>query len=128
VTQSNRSGLERTVNFQNTFEFFLDKMSIFEKLFGIGFGTVRSTDFISTLLVNTGISGFLIFLWFFLRPLVGGNYSIDIYERSSVIFLFVCILLAVPEFSFLTIWFVLGFAYRRRNCSNSTSKTGDLNA
>jgi hypothetical protein len=102
-------------------------MSVFEKLFGIGFGTVRSTDFISTLLVNTGIIGLLIFLFIFLRPLIGGNYGIDVYLRTSLVFLFICMLLAVPEFSFLTVWFVLGFAYRQKNQSNPTLKIGSTN-
>lgn len=110
-SRSNTSGLERSSNFQDTLSFFLEKMSVFEKLFGIGFGTVRSTDLATTLLVNSGVFGFSIFLFIFLKPIIQSDYEIDLSLRVSLFFLLICMLLAVPEFSFLSVWFVLGFAY-----------------
>ena len=107
----NLSGVERTSNALNTFHFFTSDMNIFEKLFGIGFGTVRSTDMTTTLLVNTGVIGFIIFLRIFLQPLTSKKFILDLHLKVCLVFVLTSMLVAVPEFSFLTVWFILGYAY-----------------
>jgi hypothetical protein len=113
-TKSSLSGFERSTNAATTLDFFLNDFSIFQKVFGIGFGTVRSTDFISTLLVNTGFLGLIAFLFFFMFPLFSKSISLDRDIKISIVFLIPAILLAVPEFSILSTWYLLGIAYNQK--------------
>jgi hypothetical protein len=113
-TKSSISGYERSTNATTTLNFFLDDFSIFQKVFGIGFGTVRSTDFISTLLVNSGILGLIVFLFLFTYPLFSKSFSLSKDVQFVIVFLLPAILLAVPEFSILSLWYFLGSAYTHK--------------
>jgi hypothetical protein len=128
VEQSNLSGVERSANFLNSFQFYFKDMTIFEKIFGIGFGTIRSTDFISTLFVNSGILGLIIFLFLFLRPVIRSTLRENLPLLLCLVFLTVGMLIAVPEFSFPSIWFVLGLAYREKNKMDKPLIAENLNA
>ena len=114
LTKSSLSGYERSTNAATTLDFFLNDFSTFQKVFGIGFGTVRSTDFISTVLINTGVLGLIAFLFFFMFPLFSKSISLDREIKISIVFLLAAILLAVPEFSILSTWYLLGVAYNQK--------------
>jgi hypothetical protein len=113
-TKSAQSGFERSNNASTTLDFFMNDFSIFQKLFGIGFGTVRSTDFISTLLVNSGFFGLIAFLFLFMYPLFSNSFSLDREMRFVILFLLPSMLIAVPEFSILSTWYFLGIAYSKK--------------
>ena len=92
---------------------YFSELPILNKLFGIGFGYVRSTDFFSTLLVNTGIIGFIVFSLLFLVPVFKLKTKTPTIRavRLSLIFIYISMLIAVPEFSYLSVWLFLGMAY-----------------
>ncbi len=78
------------------------------RLFGLGFGTIRSTDLLSTLLVNVGLVGCAAALAWVLS-LLGTAWSA--HKRLGVA-VFSCIFLlmlgAVPEFAYLPPWLLAG--------------------
>jgi hypothetical protein len=126
-TKSSQSGFERSTNAATTLDFFMNDFSIFQKVFGIGFGTVRSTDFISTLLVNSGFIGLVVFLFLFMYPLFSNSFSLDREMRFVILFLLPAMLLAVPEFSILSTWYFLGIAYaKKKTILPNISNTGEL--
>jgi hypothetical protein len=110
-TLSNVSGAERFANFWTSLQFFLSA-PILNQLFGIGFGYIRSTDFFTTLLVNNGVIGFLLFSGIFLYPvfrLDGGRRSVGL--RAALLVVYATMMIAVPEFAYLSIWLFLGIAF-----------------
>ncbi|MCY1103144.1 hypothetical protein CHH78_09815 [Shouchella clausii] len=109
------SSIERTNNLTNTISFYLD-LPIFNKLFGIGFGVSRSTDMFSTLLVNNGLVGLLMFLAIFLYPIVklGKDFRSIGLRRANLITLLV-MLISVPEFAYLSTWLFLAISYNQVN-------------
>lgn len=111
LTAGNVSGAHRSSAFFTHFSFFWEA-PLFVKLFGIGFGYVRSTDFFSTLLVNTGLTGFLLFAGLFLYPVfrLGRDYR-SLGLKMALLVVFVTMMVAVPEFSYLSSWLFLGVAY-----------------
>ena len=107
------SGGVRSTNFFNHLDIFLD-LPFMNKIFGVGFGYVRSTDMFSTLLVNTGLFGFLLFLFLFLYPVLKlGKSRLDNTLRVILIIILLCMMIAVPEYSYLSTWVFLGIAYNR---------------
>ncbi|MED4135711.1 hypothetical protein P4668_25300 [Priestia megaterium] len=111
LSAQNVSGAERTMYMQQHLEYFMD-MPFMSKLFGLGFGYARSTDFFSTILVNTGIIGTLLFTLLFLYPVFKLGYSDkEIGLKCSLIVLYVAMMISVPEFSYLSIWLFLGISY-----------------
>ncbi|RKP53187.1 hypothetical protein D7Z26_15785 [Cohnella endophytica] len=118
---TNISGTER----QNSFDFHLDffhHLSLMNKLFGIGFGVIRSADMFSTLLVNVGIVGILLVTLFFLVPIVKLRRS---YENNGlkilIIVIYATMMMAVSEFAYLPTWLFLGIAYNKLNQQKRTS-------
>jgi hypothetical protein len=110
---SNISGSERSSNFFNHFYYF-SEFPFLLKFFGLGFGYVRSTDFLSTLLVNVGIIGFLAYTLLFLYPVLKLGKTIR--ENSLkiiLLFIYVSSILSVPEFAYPSIWLFLGIAYNQ---------------
>ena len=109
----NTSGEDRFLTFLGNIRFWLDSGTAV-KLFGIGWGTVRSTDFFSTLLVNTGLVGLLGWLLLFLRP------SMSVVREAPAPFILnlgmitvlIIMLFAVPEYAYLTTWMFLGILYK----------------
>ncbi|MFB8372558.1 hypothetical protein [Paenibacillus taichungensis] len=107
------SGIQRSSSMFKHLEYF-SHMPFFNKLFGVGFGYVRSTDLFSTLLVNSGILGFIFFSVFFLYPIfkLKRNYFND-GLKISLLIIYVSLMLSVPEFSYLTTWLFLGIGYNQ---------------
>lgn len=93
-------------------------MSVFEalpwmsQLFGIGFGYVRSSDFLTTLLINTGVFGLLAYVALFVIPILRlGQSSREIGLRAALCVVLFTSMISVPEFAYLSSWVFLGIAY-----------------
>ena len=109
------SGQDRLGSFLRHLNYWLDS-PIHIKLFGIGFGAVRSADFLTTLLVNTGLVGFALFTVLFLYPAVQLGHSKDkIALRSSLFSLYFMFLTSVAEYSYAIPWIILGIAYKEKS-------------
>jgi hypothetical protein len=82
------------------------------QLFGIGFGYVRSTDFLTTLLINTGLFGLLAYTTLFIIPITQlGRSGREVGLRAALTVIFVTSMISVPEFAYLSSWVFLGMAY-----------------
>lgn len=76
------------------------------QIFGIGFGYVRSTDFFSTLIVNNGVLGIIIFTWFVLKglwlkiqdPTLSACYKLGLFLTYLIL------MATVPEFAYPSLW------------------------
>jgi len=105
LTLQSVSGIQRFTYFYNHFNAWLNS-DFFHKLFGYGFGYVRSTDGITTLLFNIGILGTIGYCMFFLLPYFllkkKNNYIKGLYISNFV--LLIIILISVPEFYYPQIW------------------------
>ncbi|NUU97736.1 hypothetical protein [Marinitoga sp. 1138] len=105
------SGISRYNNFKISMEYFKDQKLVIQ-FFGVGFGTIRDTNMFSTLLINVGIVGSIIYSAIFLIPIFylykkkHGYYLI-----SSLLSLYIVHMLSVPEFSYLSIWTFLALVY-----------------
>ncbi|MFK0521924.1 hypothetical protein ACINKY_06880 [Paenibacillus illinoisensis] len=121
------SGTQRSSSMFTHLEYF-SHMPFFNKLFGVGFGYVRSTDFFSTLLVNSGILGFIFFSIFFLYPIfkLKRNYFND-GLKISLLIIYVSLMISVPEFSYLTTWLFLGISYNQLAREKKTTILNNLN-
>ncbi len=112
LTLENESGIDRYANFVSSIGYWW-RSPWPTKLLGIGFGTIRSTDFFSTLLVNTGVVGVIVVSWIFIYPLfrlADSEYEIGLKQVCLVCF--VILMVSVPEFSYLPTWLFLGIAYK----------------
>ena len=112
ILTDSQSTVIRSFNFGRHMDFY-SNLPFFNKLFGVGFGTVRSTDLFSTLLINVGIVGLIIFTFLFLYPvfkLKTLNNEIRAI-KLSLIFVYIAMMIAVPEFSYLSSWLFLGVSY-----------------
>lgn len=107
------SGIDRFETFANHMTFF-QEAPLWTKLFGVGFGYVRSTDMFSTILVNNGLIGFGVFTSLFAYPVVllrSRDYR-TVGIKLALIVIYVTMMASVPEYSYLSIWLFLGMAYR----------------
>lgn len=96
---------------------------LWHQLFGIGFGVVRSTDLFSTFLVNIGIVGlFASILFWFYDYKIFPRKKLDIYQNMIILSSFFMAMVSVPEFSFMSIWLLLGIF---RNRTVRQIKSGD---
>lgn len=108
-----QSGADRASFFQNHLNYFLS-LNVFSMLFGLGFGYVRSTDFLSTILVNNGIVGLVLFTLLFFLPIIKlKNNKRNVGLKISLFVIFITMMISVPEFSFASIWLFLGIAYKQ---------------
>jgi len=113
----NTSGMERFYNFYNHINLWLHS-DIFHFFFGYGWGYVRSTDGLSTLLVNVGIIGTTILISFFILPfflLRKRTFFLKTIFVANFITL-TLILISVPEFYYPHIWILaalIWFEYLR---------------
>ncbi|WP_134092148.1 hypothetical protein [Olivibacter sp. XZL3] len=84
------------------------------QLFGIGFGYIRSTDFLTTLLVNCGLLGLITFSAFFFANLLKlRKIDRDIWMCYcfGLIGLFLILMLTVPEFGYPSMWIYLALGH-----------------
>jgi hypothetical protein len=113
VNGSNVSGAERSGMFNASLNFWM-AAPVLNKLFGIGFGYIRSTDMFSTILVNNGILGVLLFSLLMLYPVFKLDWTPKaIALRQCVLAMYVMMMISVPEFSYLAPWTFVALAYSR---------------
>jgi hypothetical protein len=113
LTLQTASGIDRFENFSSALTLF-GNTDFLHRLFGHGFGYIRSTDGFSTLLANTGVVGFLAYSAFFLFPLFRLRYDSG-YHRgllAATVVLYVTIMVSVPEFYYLHVWFFAALVWR----------------
>ncbi|MES2354981.1 MAG: hypothetical protein V4568_11395 [Pseudomonadota bacterium] len=128
LTAQHGSGEDRFQSFLSALHLFLS-LPWLNKLFGVGFGYIRSPDFFSTLLVNMGIIGMLIFLFLFLLPVfkLGNSYR-ELGIKAALLVVTAAALTSVPEYSYLSTWLFLGIAYhalrqmREQDASSSSRR------
>ena len=112
VTLTSFSGMDRFTMFTNHLAFFRDA-PFWTKMFGIGFGYVRSADMFSTILVNNGLVGLSVFTALFAYPVMllsRADYrSMGI--KLALVVIYVTMMVSVTEYSYLSIWLFLGMAY-----------------
>lgn len=114
----NTSGEARGSNIIDALIMFVNSPLPIE-LFGWGWGTIRSTDFFSTLLINTGVVGYFLWTLAVLYPCVMKNNSYrDEGIKIVLIIEYFVMMISVPEFSYMFYWMFLGIAYNSvRNCN-----------
>lgn len=113
IQLQNQSGISRITNLNNHINFFTE-LPFFNKLFGVGFGYVRSTDLFSTLLVNNGLVGIILFSMLFIYPIFKLGKSQRSGNIKLIIFtLYLILMVSVSEFAYLTTWVFLGIAYNQ---------------
>jgi len=111
VTAKSDSGAGRLAGFLTSWEYFL-ALPLANQLFGLGYGYIRSTDFLSTSLVNLGIIGFLLITFIFIYPAIKlGRTEREVGIKASLMVIFVTMMVSTPSLSFLSIWLFLGIAY-----------------
>jgi hypothetical protein len=112
-TDDTGSGADRSDCAQRNFQFF-EEGNVAVKFFGIGWGVVRSPDFISTLVVNTGIIGTVSFSCIFLLPTFRMRPTPENGELRLIGPLCLLVmLLSVPEFAYPSTWLFLGIVYNK---------------
>jgi len=111
-TTENESTGERFDLLVANFEFF-SNVSFLNKIFGVGFGFSRSTDLFTTLLVNVGILGVLLFSAIYLYPVIMLDKSkFNNCLKLILIVNFFLMMISVSEFAYLPSWMFLGIAYK----------------
>ncbi len=113
LTGENESGLTRFSKFSGQMHYWKTELGFWGKMFGIGFGYTRSTDFFSTLLVNNGIIGFLLFSWFYFKHafIRFTDITFKKYYIVALIAIYIIMMASVPEFAYLSLWILLSMPY-----------------
>ena len=104
---ANMSSIDRFEKLTTHLSYFINS-DILHIIFGYGFGYVRSTDGIATMLINTGLAGTFAFVAFLTYPIFKIRLNTD-YRRglaAAVIVLILLIFISVPEFYYIHIWFL----------------------
>ncbi len=105
------SGSIRLSNLQSNTQFWWDA-PLPTKLFGLGFGYIRSSDFFSMLLVNNGLIGLLILIVVFTFPVLTlGSSQKEFGLKCALVVILASMLTSVPEFAYLPVWLFLGISY-----------------
>lgn len=113
--QTTESGLERSSSVINSFMYW-SNLDIAHMLFGIGVGYIRSFDFFTSLLVNVGIIGLILFSYFILKDIKLKHCDfIDINNNAIILILFVTLMTSVPEVWFPSFWLFIGIIRSKRN-------------
>jgi hypothetical protein len=81
--------------------------------FGIGFGYVRSTDFFSTMIVNNGIIGLVIFTVFVLRNLwlTFADTLLSVCYKAGLFLVYLIMMATVPEFAYPSLWIYIAIGF-----------------
>ncbi|BBI31801.1 hypothetical protein KCTCHS21_12000 [Cohnella abietis] len=107
------SGMERQ-SLMDTHLAFFNELPFLNKLFGVGFGYVRSADLWSTFLCNIGIVGTALFTLLFLVPVLKLKNDYEtIGIKCLLIVIYFTAMISVSEFAYLTIWLFVGIAYAK---------------
>lgn len=115
VYMENTSGDERGSNFIEAILVFINSPLPIE-LFGWGWGTIRSTDFFSTILINGGIVGFILWTFAVLYPCKGKVISYKMDGLKAILLIeYLVMMVSVSEFSYLFYWMYLGISYNYVN-------------
>lgn len=113
-SQYSESGFDRTTTFISSFNYWLN-LDLIHMLFGIGFGYIRSLDFTTTLLVNVGLIGLIIFCYIILKNIKFINCDFeDINNNAIILCLFFALMTSVPEIWFPSFWLFIGIIRNQR--------------
>lgn len=118
---NNMSGLIRSEAFKNHIS-----VALKYPILGIGLGSARSKDLLSTLLCNVGFITTIIFLVYLFKIITKLKYTNKLgYGMSNCIFvLFICAFASVPELYYLFIWilFAIGESLINQNIKDNIDK------
>ncbi|WP_298810583.1 hypothetical protein [uncultured Sphingomonas sp.] len=107
------SGNERMSAFMNHVRIVTDG-NILRFLFGLGFGSVRSTDMLSNLLANVGVVGTCLYFGVILAPCVRLRKGADSGAIvAALLAIFFMEAITVSEYSYLPPWFMVALGYAR---------------
>lgn len=112
LLQESDSGLDRFISMYKHLLYFVN-LPLPLMMFGMGFGFIRSPDMFSTLLVNTGLIGFLLFSTLWLYPM----FALDGLSRSNIglkcglFTTYFIMMISVSEYSYPSLWLFVGIAY-----------------
>lgn len=112
LSSFSESTTERIAYFHNNFNYLLD-MPFLNKFFGLGSSYIRSTDFISIVLVNCGVVGLVLFTLLFIYPIIKLKNTTSI--KMSLLLIYVAMMIAIPEFFYFIIWLFLSIGYKSIN-------------
>lgn len=100
-------------NYLQTHMLYWANLDFMHQLVGIGFGYIRSTDFFSTLFLNTGLLGFLAFTLFVFK-----NFRLRIKDanlnycyKAGLIAVYLIMIGTVPEFGYASWWIYLDLGF-----------------
>lgn len=128
LSGSSSSGQERSAGFSAAINFWLNA-PVANKLVGIGFGYMRSTDMFSTLLVNNGVLGLALFSLLLLYPAFKLDWAPKaIALRQCCVATYVMMMVSVPEFSYLAPWTFIALAYCRLYHRKRAQKRANMEA
>jgi len=120
---NNMSGVIRSEAFKNHISAALKY-----PILGIGLGSARSKDLLSTLLCNVGFITTIIFLIYLFKIITKLKYTNKLgYGMSNCIFvLFICAFASVPELYYIFIWILLALGenllLQNKNITNADKK------
>ena len=107
------SGNERLSAFMNHVRVVTDG-NILRFLFGLGFGSIRSTDMLSNLLANVGVVGTCLYFGVILAPCIrlrkGADSGAIVATLLAIFFMEV---ITVSEYAYLPPWFMVALGYAR---------------
>ncbi len=110
---SSESGVERMDLFFRHAAVIADG-NLVRLFFGVGFGTLRSTDMFSNIVSNTGILGFIMYSIIILLPVFAMGPGKDRRAiQAALISIYVMEMLTVSEYSYLPPWFFVALGYVR---------------
>lgn len=116
------SGAGRTQNAIDGIQSFL-ALPAANILVGAGFGYARSADLLSTLLFNVGLAGTGLFCLLALAPLFRlGASERERGLKAAIAVTAVVMLVAVPEYAYLSTWVFWGMAYNAMDKVNAASE------
>jgi hypothetical protein len=128
LSGANESGQERSAGFTAAIMFWMNA-PLANKLVGVGFGYIRSTDMFSTLLVNNGVLGVVLFSLLLLYPAFKLDWAPKaIALRQCCVAMYVMMMVSVPEFSYLAPWTFIALAYCRLYYRRKAQRLNDTQA
>ncbi|WP_146382054.1 hypothetical protein [Mucilaginibacter pallidiroseus] len=108
--------------------FYWSTLNPLNQAFGIGFGYVRSTDFFSTLIVNNGLVGLIVFTWFTLKNigLKIASPIISLCYKLGLVFVYLIMMASVPEFGYPSLWIYIALGFVIKHMKFETVNTSEI--